>query len=485
MSRRPRQYYIKTWGCQMNAQDEQKMASLLEAEGYRPTPSASEADVVLLNTCSVREKSAEKLFTFLGRIKKLKERSPQAIIGVAGCVAQQEGKSIFSRAPHVDLVFGPRRIGRLPDLVSAARSRFRTLDTAMNDLTAIFWDGGEAARPGGKAFLTIMEGCNMACAFCVVPRTRGQEVHRPFQEVVAEARRRVSEGTLELELLGQTVNAYRDGRQAFHHLLDAVARLPGLVRLRFNASHPAFFTANTAAVMAAHETICPQLHLPVQSGSDRVLKAMRRGYRIGEYRRRLDDLRRRIPAISVSTDIIVGFPSETEEDFRATMDLLREVRFTQVFAFNYSPRPQTPAESLADDVASQVKARRLTELFTLQDRISLEENRKQVGRTLPVLFDGPSRRDPEVASGRTPCNRVVNVPGLEPRTVIGEIREIHVAAAHAHSLTGELPAVPRLANPAGGVNSALTSGRVDPISSRHQTVQGTRAAGPPERGKPS
>jgi tRNA-2-methylthio-N6-dimethylallyladenosine synthase len=436
---RNRKYYIKTWGCQMNAQDQQKMASLLETQGYRPAARASEADVILLNTCSVREKSAEKLFNFLGRIKHLKTNSPQAVIGVTGCVAQQEGEQIFRRAPHVDLVLGPRRIGRLPNLVSEARTSRPTVDTALDDLTSSFWDGGEATRPGGKAFVTIMEGCNMGCTFCIVPRTRGREVHRPFPEIVAEARRRVGEGALELELLGQTVNAYRDGRQAFHHLLEAVARVPGLARLRFTASHPAFFTANTAAVMAAHEAICPQLHLPVQAASDRMLQAMRRGYRIAEYRRRLDDMRRRVPSVSLSTDIIVGFPGETEADHQATMDLLREIRFAQIYAFKYSPRPDTSAAAMDDDVPETVKSRRLTELFELQDGISRAENQRLVGRTLPVLFDGASRQDPCAAAGRTPGNRVINVPGLAPQKVNGQILEVTLIQALGHSLVGAPP----------------------------------------------
>ncbi len=433
-----RRYYIKTWGCQMNVQDQQKMASLLEGEGYAPAPSAREADVVLLNTCSVREKAAEKLFTFLGRIKGLKARSAGTLIGVTGCVAQQEGEAIFRRAPQVDLVLGPRRIGNLPDLVAAAGGAQRRVDTALDDLTAITWDGGTATRPGGKAFLTIMEGCNMACTFCIVPRTRGREVHRPLEAVVEEGRRRTGEGILELELLGQTVNAYRDGRRAFHHLLDEVAQLPGLARLRFTSSHPAFFTANTAAVMASHASICPQLHLPVQSGSDRVLGAMRRGYSTADYLRRLEDLRRRIPHVALSTDIIVGFPGETEVDFRATLDLLRRVRYAQVFAFAYSPRPGTAAADMESDVPGHVASRRLTELFALQDAISREENEALVGRTLPVLFHGPSRRDLEVAAGRTACNRVVNVPGLAPGAASGHLRDVRIVAAGSHSLTGEV-----------------------------------------------
>jgi tRNA-2-methylthio-N6-dimethylallyladenosine synthase len=424
----------------MNAQDQQKMASLLETRGYRPAARAAEADVILLNTCSVREKSAEKLFTFLGRIKHLKRSSPQAVIGVTGCVAQQEGAQIFRRAPHVDMVMGPRRIGRLPDLVEEARTQHSALDTAMDDLTAIFWDGGEATRPKGKAFITIMEGCNMGCTFCIVPRTRGREAHRPFPAIVEEARKRVDEGALELELLGQTVNAYRDGHRSFHHLLDAVARVPGLARLRFTASHPAFFTANTAAVMAAHESICPHLHLPVQSASDRLLAAMRRGYRIAEYRRRLDDLRRRLPAITLSTDIIVGFPGETEADHNATLELIREVRFSQVFAFKYSPRPSTAATAMSDNVPEPVKSRRLATLFDIQDRISREENQRLVGRTLPVLFEGRSRRDSDAAAGRTPGNRVVNVPGLDPQAVRGKILEVVVTAARGHSLLARPPA---------------------------------------------
>jgi tRNA-2-methylthio-N6-dimethylallyladenosine synthase len=436
-------YYIKTWGCQMNAQDEQKMASLLEEEGYQPASSAAGADVVLLNTCSVREKSSEKLFGFLGRLKHLKEDNPQTVIGVTGCVAQQEGEAIFKRARHVDLVMGPRRIGRLPDLVARLRSadqgpRPAMVDTNLDDLGAIFWDGGRRKRSGSRAYLTIMEGCNMACTFCIVPRTRGREVHRPLVEIVEEARRRVSEGILELELLGQTVNAFRDGRQAFHHLLAAVAVIPGLARLRFTSSHPAFFTTDTAAVMAAHETICPQLHLPVQSGSDTMLSAMRRGHTLADYLRRIDDLRRRIPHVALSTDLIIGYPGESEEDFQATLDLLRKVRYSQVYAFKYSPRPGTAAaRDATDNIPDQVKSARLINLFSLQEEISLADNQSLVGRSLPVLLDGPSRRDPEVAAGRTPGNRVVNLQGAEVSSVAGRIVDVRITAAHRHSLSGE------------------------------------------------
>ena len=439
-------YFIKTWGCQMNAQDEQKMASLLQDEGYTPTTSAKHADVILLNTCSVREKSAEKLFDFLGRLKNLKTNSPQTVIGVTGCVAQQEGEAVIKRAGHVDLVMGPRRIGRLPELLTRARTRSAatrsgTVDTALDDLSAIFWDGGRGVRSGAMAYLTIMEGCNMGCTFCIVPRTRGREVHRPMAQIVEEARRRVDQGILELELLGQTVNAYRDGRKAFHHLLEAVAIIPGLKRLRFTSSHPAFFTANTAAVMASHETICPHLHLPVQSGSDAVLKAMRRGHGIADYFRRLEDLRCRIPGVAISTDLMVGFPGETDQDFQATLDLLRQARFSQVYAFKYSPRPGTTAATTCDDdVPESLKGRRLTQLFALQEEISLEENQQLVGRTLPVLLSGPSRRDASVASGRTPCNRVVNVHGARLEEDMGRIMMARITAAHRHSLSAK-PAI--------------------------------------------
>ncbi|MCZ6832993.1 MAG: MiaB/RimO family radical SAM methylthiotransferase, partial [Acidobacteria bacterium] len=260
-------------------------------------------------------------------------------------------------------------------------------------------------------------------------------------DIIEEARRRVGQGILELELLGQTVNAYRDGRKAFHHLLEAVAIIPGLKRLRFTSSHPAFFTANTAAVMATHETICPHLHLPVQSGSDAVLKAMRRGYGIADYFHRLEDLRRRIPGVAISTDLMVGFPGETEQDFQATLDLLRQARFSQVYAFKYSPRPGTTAATTCDDdVPESLKGRRLTQLFALQEEISLEENQQLVGRTLPVLLAGPSRRDAGVASGRTPCNRVVNVHGARLEEDMGRIMMARITTAHRHSLSAK-PAI--------------------------------------------
>ncbi|MFQ5718926.1 MAG: tRNA (N6-isopentenyl adenosine(37)-C2)-methylthiotransferase MiaB [Acidobacteriota bacterium] len=429
-------FFIKTWGCAMNVHDEQKMASCLEGDGWQRATRAAEADLILLNTCSVREKSAEKLFTFLGRLKRFQDRSPGKRIGVTGCVAQQEGEHIFKRAPHVDLVIGPRRIGRIAELVRDSGGPARQVDTALDDLTAIYWDGGRATRGGSKAYVTIMEGCNMGCTFCIVPQTRGREIHRPFASIVAECRRRVAEGITEIEFLGQTVNAYRHGGRAFHHLLDEVARISGLQRLRFTSSHPAFFTPDTATVMAAHETICSHLHLPVQSGSDRMLKAMRRGHTVADYRRRLDDLRNKIPNIALSTDIIAGYPGETDADFARTLELVEDVRYSQVFAFKYSPRPATPAVELDDDIPEAVKGERLARLFALQDRISLSDNRKMVGEVMPVLFDGLSRLDDQVAAGRTECNRVVNAPGLAPADVAGQVVLVRITAAGTHSLAG-------------------------------------------------
>lgn len=436
MTETARRYFIKTWGCQMNEQDGQKMASLLEAQGMIRSSTAAGADVILLNTCSVRQKSADKLFTFLGRLRQVKDRSPGTVIGVTGCVAQQEGERVFVKAPHVDLVLGPRRIGRLPALLEPDARRDRRMDTALDDLNTIFWDGGAARRAGRRAYLTIMEGCNMGCSFCIVPTTRGREAHRDLDSVREEARRRLDEGLIEIELLGQIVNAWHNRGRFFHHLLDAVARLPGLARLRFTSSHPSYLTPDLIAVMASHAAVCPHIHLPVQSGSDPVLTSMRRGYGISGYLRRVDALRQRLPETAISTDVIVGYPGETESDHGATLDLLGRVRFSQVFAFKYSPRPGTPAYAREDDVPDAVKDARLASVFKLQDAISLEQNQALLGRTLPVLVDGPSRRDPLVAAGRTPCNRVVNLLGTDPAGVAGRILNVRITAAHPHSLGG-------------------------------------------------
>lgn len=429
-------YFIKTWGCQMNEQDGQKMAVLLEAAGYEAAAGLADADVILLNTCSVRAQSADKLFGALGRLRRLKRERPEVLIGVTGCVAQQEGEGILRRAPHADLVLGTRRIGRLPALLDGARRGERPVDTSLDDLGSIFWDGGAAARPGGRAYLTIMEGCNMGCSFCVVPFTRGREQHRPFADIVAEAERRVGEGVAQLELLGQTVNAWRDGDRYFPDLLRRVGAIPGLRRLRFTSSHPAYVGARLAAAVAETPAVCPHLHLPVQSGSDRILAAMGRGYTGDQYRRRVDLLRRRLPDLAVSSDVIVGYPGESEADFADTMRLLEEVRFSQVFAFKYSPRPRTSARSLEDDVPEDVKGRRLNELFALQDTLTRGQNAALVGTRREVLCDGPSRLDPAVASGRTPCNRVVNVRGPRPEVVAGRILDVLITVAGPHSLGG-------------------------------------------------
>ena len=429
-------YFIKTWGCQMNEQDGQKLAALLEEQGYEAAAGLADADVVLLNTCSVRERSADKLFGALGRLRRLKRARPDLRIGVTGCVAQQEGEGILRRAPHADFVLGTRRLARLPTLLDAALAGERPVDTALDDPGSIFWDGGTARRAAGRAYLTIMEGCNMGCSFCVVPFTRGREEHRSFADIVAEAERRVGEGVVQLELLGQTVNAWRDGGRYFPDLVARVGAIPGLRRLRFTSSHPAYVGARLAEAMADTPAVCPHIHLPVQSGSDRILAAMGRGYTADQYRRRVDALRRRIPGLAVSTDIIAGYPGETEDDFAATLRLVEEVGFSQVFGFKYSPRPNTRAQAIADDVPDAVKSRRLGELFTLQGDLGRRQHEALVGSHQEVLFDGLSRHDAGIASGRTPCNRVVNVLGPRPEVVAGTIHDVVITAAGPHSLNG-------------------------------------------------
>jgi tRNA-2-methylthio-N6-dimethylallyladenosine synthase len=425
--------HIETWGCQMNVHDSEKMAGILAAQGFVSTPTADQADLVLLNTCSVREKAAAKVFNRLGQLRRLKRERPEMIIGVCGCVAQVEGEAIFRRAPWVDLVMGPRNIARLAELLEEARRDGRSIGLAEAGDPVEFPPGTAERTRGPKAYITVMEGCNKKCAFCIVPYTRGREAYRSVAEIVREAEEVVAKGHCEVELLGQNVNAWHSGADDFAALLHRVDRVTGLRRLRFTTSHPGHLTRRIMEAMRDLPSVCNHLHLPAQSGSDRVLRAMRRGYTRHRYLAKIEFLRRAIPGMALSTDLIVGFPGETEGDFVATLDLMRQVQFEHVYAFAYSRRPGTPAAEATVTVAEAEKADRLRRLFALQEEIQGMRNASLVGRTFEVLMDGESRLDPGVPKGRTRCNRIVHVPTLHRADGLLDVR---ITRAHAHSLSG-------------------------------------------------
>jgi tRNA-2-methylthio-N6-dimethylallyladenosine synthase len=440
-------YWIATWGCQMNVHDSEKLAGALTAEGYGPAAAPEEADVVLLNTCSIREKAAEKVFSELGRLKPLKDARPDLVLGVCGCVAQQEGSRIFGRAPYVDLVVGTRATGSLPVLVQRLRegdrSAARSCDTAVRDDSVRFpferiRRDGEAT---GKAYVTVVEGCNHRCTYCVVPRTRGPEVCRDLPDVLEEVRALAGRGILEVEFLGQTVNAYRDRRgYDLADLLLAAAEVPQLERLRFTTSHPAQMTERLMdAMRAASPKVCPYLHLPVQSGSSRVLRSMRRGYDRDGYLAKIDALRDRIPEINLGTDVIVGYPSEAEEDFAETLTLLDAVAFDTLYAFAYSARPGTAALAMGDPVPVQEKLDRLARLQAHQRLIQQRRAQRWVGQEVEVLVEGPSKLEAKAWTGRTPHGRRVNFPAA---SAPGRRERVRVLSATAYSLRGALAPAP-------------------------------------------
>lgn len=427
-------FIIETWGCQMNVHDSEKMAGLLKVQGLTPADTIEEADLILLNTCSVREKAASKVFDRLGTLRPLKRRNPNLVIGVCGCVAQQEGAAIFRRAPFVDLVMGPRNLAQLGELLERARRDGRSISLARDEDPIVFPTATAARAAGPRAYVTVMEGCNKKCSFCIVPFTRGREVYRRAEEILSEVELLATSGYCEIELLGQNVNAWHDGADDFASLLHQVDRIPGVRRLRFTTSHPGHLTRRIMEAMRDLPTVCNHLHLPAQSGSDRILREMRRGYTRARYMSRVGFLRDQVPGMALSTDIIVGFPGETEEDFQETLELVRDVAYDQVYAFAYSPRPGTTATSAPDAVPPEVKAERLQRLFGLAEAIQESHNSSLVGRTLEVLIDGTSRLDSAVIKGRTRCNRIVHLPKSEVSA--SPFLQARITRAHAHSLTG-------------------------------------------------
>jgi tRNA-2-methylthio-N6-dimethylallyladenosine synthase len=425
-------YFIETWGCQMNDLDTQRLSGSLKLRGYRRVEDESQADLILLNTCSIRDKSEHKVFSRLGRFRELKaEKNVQ--IGVCGCVAQQEGEAIRKRAPWVDFVMGPGNVGYIDEILAGAKP------VAIDFPEDRRYDYLSMDRPSAtKAQVTIIEGCNKNCTFCIVPTTRGREQSRPFDDVLREVRATVDTGRVEIELLGQTVNAYRcplTGRD-FGALLAAVAEIPNVKRLRFMTSHPVEVTDAMIAAMRDHANISRYLHLPVQSGSSRILRRMKRLYTREQYLEIIGRIRAAIPEIHFSTDFIVGFPGETEEDFAETMSLLETVRFSSMFAFKYSPRPGTPAPRIGPPVDDAIASERLTRLFDLHERIKRERLESYRGRVLPVLVEGPSKHDPAMLSGRTDDNFVVNFVA-DLSTAPGSMLGVRIDQAQHHTLRGE------------------------------------------------
>ncbi len=442
MSSTIKKLYIKTHGCQMNEYDSSKMADVLKAShGMELTALPEEADVLLVNTCSVREKAQEKLFSELGRWRPYKTERPHVLIGVGGCVASQEGEAIVKRAPYVDLVFGPQTLHRLPELIEQAmKTQKAAVDISFPEIEK-FDHLPEPRAEGPSAFVSIMEGCSKYCSFCVVPYTRGEEISRPFDDIITEIVILSEQGVREVTLLGQNVNDYRglmhDGKIAdLALLIHYVAAIKGIERIRFTTSHPSAFSDNLIIAYAEEPKLANHLHLPVQSGSDRILAAMKRNYTVLEYKSKIRQLRKVRPDISISSDFIVGFPGETEADFQATMNLITEIGFDHSFSFLYSKRPGTPAAQLADDLPVEVKKQRLE---ILQNQLALQGIRigeGMVGTRQRILITGTSRKDSKELCGRTENNRVVNFAG--PTNLIGQMVSVKITASRRSTLRGRI-----------------------------------------------
>jgi tRNA-2-methylthio-N6-dimethylallyladenosine synthase len=435
--------YIKTHGCQMNEYDSARMRDLLqESHDMVPTDSPEEADVLLLNTCSIREKAQEKVFHQLGRWKHLKKNNPDLIIGVGGCVASQEGAEIGRRAPYVDLVFGPQTLHRLPEMIDQ-RGPGGTIvvDISFPEIEK-FDRLPEPKAEGPTAFVSIMEGCSKYCTFCVVPYTRGEEVSRPLDDVIAEIAHLVAGGVREVNLLGQNVNAYRGASHEgeiidFAELLHYVARIPGIERIRYTTSHPVEFSDALIDAYAEIPQLVDHLHLPVQSGSDRILTAMKRGHTVLEYKSKIRRLRKIRPGISISSDFIIGFPGETEADFAATMKLIEDIGFDTSFSFIYSARPGTPAAELPDDTTEEIKKQRLKVLQARIVQHAQQISRRMVGSTQTILVTGVSKKDPGQLQGRTENNRAVNF-STSDQALIGQFVTVEIVEALPNSLRGVL-----------------------------------------------
>jgi len=429
-------FYIETFGCQMNVHDSEKVAGVLVQRGYRPVHRHEDADIILYNTCSIREKAAQKVFSRLGAFRKATS-AEKKIIGVLGCVAQQEGDRFFERAPQVSLVCGSASYPQLPDLLAQIESGNRRVKGLSLDTEDCFETEFTRRDNRFRAYLTIIEGCDQRCAFCVVPMTRGPERSRSGAKIIAECQRLADAGYTEIQLLGQIVNAWRDpsaARWSFAELLSRVAEVPGIRRVRFTTSHPRYFTPDIVQAIDSHPALCDQIHLPVQAGSSDVLARMSRGYSREDYLEKIDCVRKARRAISLSTDIIVGFCSESDEDFEKTVTLLREVEYDQVFSFKFSPRPNTAASEFGDTVPEEVKSFRLAALQEVQRQIQVRRNQTLVGQKFEVLVEGCHPRLGQ-AVGRTTSNRVLNFPGDSDD--LGSYRQVRVTSVGPNSLVGE------------------------------------------------
>lgn len=428
---------LVTFGCQMNKYDSEVIEGLLDEAGYAATDEIGEADLILLNTCSIRAKAEQKLFSQLGHLRLLKAENPDLMIGVCGCVAQREGETILKRAPFVDLVFGTQNIIRLPELLTQRElTGVPVADVTPAPPREQDYDLPIRRTSDLQAWVTIMTGCDHKCAFCVVPLTRGPERSRTSGEILREVRGLAAEGYKEVTLLGQTVNSYR-ADIGFAGLLGAIDEVDGIERIRFMTSHPKDVTDELIERMAALPKVCEHLHLPVQAGSDRILEAMARGYTADYYRSRVADLRKAMADLSLSSDIIVGFPGETEEDFLSTLELLESVGLDSIFLFKYSPRPGTSASDMPSQVPEEVKQERFQRTLELQSRISQKRNETMVGQTVEVLVEGPSKKDPSKLTGRTRSNKLVHFP-FEEGLSKGELAQITITLAKLHTLEGTL-----------------------------------------------
>jgi len=442
--------YLQTYGCQMNQYDSERIAQILGRMDYERTEHIETADLILLNTCSVRDKAEQKVYSALGRWKELKDRREGVIIGVGGCVAQQEGANLLRRIPHVDLVFGTHNIQKLPQMLEQVRrSQSRPVEIAFyRDPSYMDDPEGRTRVEGAKAFVTIMQGCNKVCSFCIVPHVRGREVSRPSAKILVEIEALARQGVKEVMLLGQNVNSYgktSPGELSFAELLGRVNDVAGLQRIRFTTSHPQDLSPELIEAFATLDKLCEHLHLPVQSGSDSVLTRMRRGYTRDEYLTRIDRLRQRCPDVALSTDIIVGFPGETDAEFADTLEMLRQLEYDEIFSFMYSPRTQTvSAKIYDDDVVDEIKKDRLQEVLRLQKEISLKRNRQSIGNVEEVLVDGRSRLKNGQVMGRTRTNRIVNLTGEE--TLVGSLLPVRIIGATANSLIGEVITAERVSD---------------------------------------
>lgn len=412
----------------MNFHDSEKIMGILKNQGYLPTDEPKKADLIIFNTCSIRKKPEEKLFSSLGRLKFLKRQKPSLKIAVCGCIAQQKGEELIKRAPHVDYVFGPQNISKLPLILKTERA----IETESNPYLHIE-DLPTERMDGVRASVTVMYGCDNFCSYCVVPYTRGREVSRPLDKIVQEVKSLADQGYKEIQLLGQNVNSYRDGEQDFSDLLRRLNEIEGIERMRFITSHPRDLTERLIKTMAELEKVCEHLHLPIQSGSDRILSLMNRGYTFDDYRRKVEILRNYIPDIAITTDIITGFPSETEEDHALTIKALNEIEYDGIFAFKFSPRPGTKAASLPEQVPEDIKSRRLSEILNLQDSITLKKNASLIDSVQEVLIEGEA--DPGEAMGRTRTNKIVLIDENIPP---GKIIKVRITKARIHSLHAEL-----------------------------------------------